>query len=131
MSEERAMLAGIIAARGSVRRAIEEVTAAKAKLSTTKEWATLEFAKEGLKKARELLDRKEGDAERFVQPELELPASQPTASGTNGGFAPQSSTGFAGAVNEMLHGMAQQWNQGVDEFEAEKAARLAAETERS
>ena len=120
-----------------MRRAIEEVTVAKAKLSTTKEWATLEFAKEGLKKARlrlelvELLDRKEGDAERFVQPELELPASQPTASGTNGGFASQSSTSFAGAVNEMLHGMAQQWNQGVDEFEAEKAARLAAETERS
>lgn len=105
-----------------MRRAIEEVTVAKAKLSTTKEWA---------KKARELLDRKEGDAERFVQPELELPASQPTASGTNGGFASQSSTSFAGAVNEMLHGMAQQWNQGVDEFEAEKAARLAAETERS
>ncbi len=126
MSEERAMLAGIIAARGAVRRALEEVTTARAKLQTTKEWATLEFAKEGLKKARELLDCTEGDVERFLQPELELPASQPTASGTNGGFAPQSSTGFAGAVNEMLHGMARQWNEGVEECQAEKRAINAA-----
>ena len=128
MNVERAMLAEIAAARAAIRCATEEVAAAKEKVQATKEWGELELAKEALKKAKQLLDEKADAAERFVQPELDMP--QPMANSTEARDSVSDGS--------MLDQIASGWNQAVDqirarvdEYRAEKLAAASVGMERS